>query len=299
MKLVNKMENKKVACIVVTYNRLSLLKNAIYALKKQSYENRTVFVVNNGSTDGTKEWLDTQTDMIVINQENLGGAGGFYAGMKEAFDRGYEWIWLQDDDGEADTKQLEKLIAGAERLNSKFVNALVCCIDNPDLLSFGLNCEGKAISTVSEAEKFSELYNAICPFNGTLIHRDIIQNIGLVKREMFIWGDEVEYTNRVRKAGYKLYTITDAIHLHPKSRVSVSYIIPFVKVFGIIVPPANRRKIFFRNMGYNSRYAKSRGKLFNYMLYFAYFLIRLNIVGLADFVSFYSKGIKDDYSDKV
>lgn len=288
-----------VACVIVTYNRLQLLKNAVSALRIQSIEGIDIIVVNNGSTDGTKEWLNTQTDLIIVNQDNLGGAGGFYTGMKKAFESGYKWIWLQDDDGVAAPTQIERLIDGAMRVDSKFVNALVCDIDNPENLSFGLYYKGICISKSSVAKQYGELYNAICPFNGTLLHRDLISDIGFVKREMFIWGDEVEYTNRARKAGYKLYTITDAIHFHPVNKTPAVNAIPFINLFQIIVPPVKRRKLFFRNKGYNSRYASNRGRFLEYTLYFLYFLLRFKFQELYNFVLFYRKGAINDYSDII
>ena len=73
---------KKVGIVVVTYNRLALLKEAIDSLRNQIYTNREIVVVNNGSTDGTQEWLNAQKDIIVNTQQNLGGAGGLFTGVK-------------------------------------------------------------------------------------------------------------------------------------------------------------------------------------------------------------------------
>ena len=78
-------DNIKIAAVVVTYNRLDLMKKCVNALRKQSRILNTIFVINNNSTDGTKEWLDRQTDLIVIHQPNVGGAGGFARGIDEAF----------------------------------------------------------------------------------------------------------------------------------------------------------------------------------------------------------------------
>ena len=58
------------------------MKICVETVRKQTYKYFNILVVNNGSTDGTKEWLVQQADIITINQENLGGAGGFYTGMK-------------------------------------------------------------------------------------------------------------------------------------------------------------------------------------------------------------------------
>ena len=70
----------------------------IDALRKQTYNDYQIVVVNNGSTDGTEKWLSQQRDIITITQENLGGAGGFFAGMKYVAEHGYEYCWIMDDD---------------------------------------------------------------------------------------------------------------------------------------------------------------------------------------------------------
>lgn len=64
---------KKIGIVVVTYNRLSLLKEVIDSLRKQTYESRDIIVVNNGSTDDTPNWLKEQNDIKTITQRNVGG----------------------------------------------------------------------------------------------------------------------------------------------------------------------------------------------------------------------------------
>ncbi len=68
---------EKVIAVVVTYNRQKLLSECITALKNQTRKIDKIFVVNNGSTDGTEGWLYQQQGIDFITQPNLGGAGGF------------------------------------------------------------------------------------------------------------------------------------------------------------------------------------------------------------------------------
>ncbi|MBI1933772.1 MAG: glycosyltransferase [Ignavibacteriales bacterium] len=82
--------NEKICAVVVTYNRLKLLQECIEALKNQTIKLDEIIVVNNNSKDGTTEWLDKQKDLTNIHQENLGGAGGFQNGMKEAYIKGFD-----------------------------------------------------------------------------------------------------------------------------------------------------------------------------------------------------------------
>ena len=99
----------KVIAIVVTYNRRSLLSQCITALQNQTRKLDKILVINNGSTDDTEQWLQQQ-DVEFITQENLGSAGGFYTGIKKAFNSGYSWMWMMDDDGYPKEDALEKLL---------------------------------------------------------------------------------------------------------------------------------------------------------------------------------------------
>lgn len=87
-----------VCIVIVTWNRLEMLKVCVAAAKKNAHE-ADLLVVDNASTDGTGEWLSGQDGINVLSlSENTGGAGGFAAGMKWARGRGYDWMWIMDDD---------------------------------------------------------------------------------------------------------------------------------------------------------------------------------------------------------
>ena len=86
---------------IPTYNRLSKLKNCLRAIKYdlKGYEDRVkIFVSNNGSTDGTKEYLDAQKWIEVRhNAENLGAAANFIYAYNLPFKSKFVWI-IGDDD---------------------------------------------------------------------------------------------------------------------------------------------------------------------------------------------------------
>ena len=109
-----------VGIVVVTYNRLSLLKECIDALRHQTYKNFRIVIVNNGSTDGTCEWLSLQNDLIVISQENSGGAGGFYTGLKYVAEHAYDYCWFMDDDVICNVDALQELLWAVPLLKQDF-----------------------------------------------------------------------------------------------------------------------------------------------------------------------------------
>ena len=290
------MDNKKdikVAAVVVTYNRLELLKECVEALRAQTYKNVDFIIVNNGSTDGTREWLASQKDLIVINQENVGGAGGFYAGMKYMFEHDYDALWMMDDDGLADGHQLEELLKAAEKYQKKVLNALVVSKADPTRLAFGTQ------------EKLTDLDMTIDiteenfrPFNGTFIHRSVIEKVGFIKKEMFIWGDEREYRQRMIKAGYTPYTVNKAIHYHPDEKGQQGYVFPFIKKGGLRIKPPHLSHYYYRNMGYlckNYYGVIYTIKFFTY--YTIYYTVHNNIPELKKFYKYFRRGMKNDYSD--
>ena len=94
-------ERFSVAAVVVTYNRLPLLRQCLAALAAQTAQDLTIFLVDNASTDGTAEAVAEMAlpNLVYRNTgKNLGGAGGFAYGVREAALAGYDALWLMDDD---------------------------------------------------------------------------------------------------------------------------------------------------------------------------------------------------------
>jgi len=206
---------EKVIAVVVTYNRLSLLKECITALKAQTRPPDSILVVNNGSTDETSQWLLNQTDLLVITQRNLGSGGGFEAGIKWAFKNNYSWIWCMDDDGFPEKDALEKILEPSlDRLCLR--NCAV--INKEDKKSF--------VWKTGQFTRIDEVKDTLIegighPFNGTLIHRNIVERVGLPRQNLFMWGDETEYYYRItRRNRIPVCTVTSSIHYHPASAFS-------------------------------------------------------------------------------
>ena len=90
---------EKVIAVVVTYNRQALLSECVAALRKQSRPLDAILIVNNGSTDNTEQWLQQQSDIFFVTQNNVGSSGGFSTGINWDYQKGYSWIWVFEDDG--------------------------------------------------------------------------------------------------------------------------------------------------------------------------------------------------------
>ncbi len=191
---------EKVWAVVVTYNRLQLLQECIDSIRIQSRRPDEVLVVNNGSTDGTKEWLDSQDDLKVIHQENLGGAGGFHNGMKYAIQSGADFVWIMDDDVIVKPDALHELIHAAHSLGDfGFLASTVYGVDG-NLLNVP-RVDGRATQNGYPnwprflSRGIVQIREAT--FVSLLFPRKTIKKFGLPIWEFFMWGDDTEYTSRV------------------------------------------------------------------------------------------------------
>ncbi|MFO1518587.1 MAG: glycosyltransferase family 2 protein [bacterium] len=223
---------EKICTILVTFNREKLLKECVLALQKQSKKPDCILVVNNSSTDGTLEMLKEFNVQILNLNENTGSSGGFHNGIKWAFERKFDWVWLMDDDGLPVESTLQKLLDAKEnQSDGKIFNSLVRDKENPSKIAFGYNWKLNLFYKKEEVKFFEnvvDLKKVISDnildgfpqfFNSSLIHRDAIKKIGYPIHNLFIRGDEVEYAFRAQKNGFKTYTVFDSIFYHPNPTI--------------------------------------------------------------------------------
>ena len=212
-KVINTPVNQQnVAAVVVTFNRLAKLKKVLASLEAQTLLPKALIIVDNASTDGTADYLDEyknsfplegRTELrIVTLAENVGGAGGFSAGMREGYRMGADYICIFDDDGYPAPDALEKLLQGYERAATafspdipfacsliKYIDGTISEMNNPEptwdwgrLRAMGL----RDLVLINQAS-----------FVSVLIPRWVMEAYGLPYKEYFIWFDDAEYTRRI------------------------------------------------------------------------------------------------------
>jgi len=211
-----------VCAVVVTHNRLELLRECLPALQEQTRPPDSILVVDNGSTDGTAEAVRSEFPGVELLRlaENGGGAGGFRAGMEAAHARGFGWLWLMDDDTIPTPTALERLLEPLDDLAGLPEPVLMASkvvwsdgLLHPKNLPWP-RVEQPEVFVDAAARGLVLLRNA--SFVSVLVHRRAIDEHGLPHQHYFIWGDDGEFTARILRdgAGY----LVPASLVHHKTR---------------------------------------------------------------------------------
>jgi rhamnopyranosyl-N-acetylglucosaminyl-diphospho-decaprenol beta-1,3/1,4-galactofuranosyltransferase len=212
-----------VAAVVVTYNRLPQMLKTLARLLAEPLDH--VIVVENGSSDGTREWLASLEDQrltVIEMAQNGGGALGFEVGMREAGARfNPDWLVLMDDDARPRSGAITRFRDGLARDQWQGAEAIAGAVYFPD----GRICEmnrpwinpfarprillrvlaggGRAAfhipDTAFETDQAWPLDGA--SFVGFFISRAGVSRAGYPDGRLFIYGDDVLYTLGMTQAG--------------------------------------------------------------------------------------------------
>lgn len=256
---------KRIAAVLVTFNRVELLKIAINSLRNQSYALTNIVVVNNNSNDGTKEYLDAQEDIISLHLAvNLGGAGGFHHGVKIAARLDVDYIWIMDDDAVADNSALQELINADKNIEDDW--GFLCSkvlSDDGLFMSAPVISTKKNISGYPNWGKYGDL-GIIgvdkATFVSFLTKKKHILSLGLPVKEMFIWGDDTEYSWR-HSNKYNCYLVCRSHVLHKRMNAQSLNI--------VTAADDSRLSWYFylyRNTFYNIKTHGEKIKIFLYLL---------------------------------
>lgn len=266
------------AVVIVTYNRLELLKECLACVCRQTIPFSRVIVVDNHSTDGTRDYLDSRDDTYMIHMaeqkpdeevikigedkkiwvlekaENLGGAGGFYDGLRWASQESYDWLLIIDDDAMIASDYVEKLVTYAKKhpsvcgLAGKVVTeGHIDTSHRRRITNRLLYVEGNVAEEEYEQESFSCDAATFC---GLLVQGEKMRAIGLPEKEYFLWYDDIEYCLRLKDAG-GITVVPDAV-LHHKTVLSKE---------GMVAKGVLHRIGWRQYYGYRNRYDTAKRHL--------------------------------------
>ncbi len=238
-----------VCSVVVTYNRCELLLKSLESLIKQTRKFDAIYIVDNASDDETQQVLvkehyiekpsesnEIYTSTTTYNDitikyihlpENLGGAGGFYYGVKEAFEDNYDWIFIMDDDAFLTPTCLEELTPYFNLDDTVALASLKVDLDGNILYhhrGFFNFTEGLPIQRhITKEDTECEITDIdMASFVALVVKRDAIEKIGYPKKEFFIHSDDLEYCIRLRSVG-KIKLVNKSVIKHAEGSVKGTF----------------------------------------------------------------------------
>jgi GT2 family glycosyltransferase len=211
-----------VAVIVLNWNGKDVLKPCLDSLLAQSLH-CGVFVVENGSSDGSLEYLRENYPQVqlIINKVNLGFAGGANCGIREAIRRHFDYVALLNNDAYADKHWLKNLISilddqpEAGIVTCKLIHADKLRLDSTgdQYTVWGLpfpRGRGEPVST-----KYDQKTNIFAASGGASAYRlKMIEEIGLFDEDFFAYYEDVDISFRAQLAGWKVSYAADALAYH-------------------------------------------------------------------------------------
>lgn len=215
-----------VCAVVVTHNRPELLGRCLDHLAAQTRPLQRILVVDNASSDSTPEMLSARDGIDVLTlPENVGGSGGFRAGVADAHRAGFDWIWLLDDDTLAEPACLAELLAGAGRAPERPA-VMASAVRWKDGRLHPMNHPWLRLSRRADVALAAGAGLApirASTFVSCLVRRDAVDAHGHPPGHYFIWLDDIEYTGRILRDGHGyLAPASVAWHWTPKPYSTVT-----------------------------------------------------------------------------
>ncbi len=207
-----KMKHESVAAIVLAFSREDDLKNVIHNLKNQTRKPDEIIVIFQGTNSRILEWLNQQSGITVVQQGNVGSAGGFTTGIKMAIAKGYQWSWLFDDDAVPELNALEEM-AKCKYFDSAKTGYLASVVVKPD----------RQVYMSPSADGSNKWYGSVlqegcvpcirATWIGCLVSSQSILDFGLPMEEYFMYDEDFEFTERVSRSR-ESYCVIKSIVVH-------------------------------------------------------------------------------------
>ena len=221
----------KVDIIVINWNNKADTIACLDSLKSLNYPDFKIIVIDNGSTDdsviGIKKAYPSIT--LIENRKNLGFSGGNNVGIRLALNDGADYVLLINNDTVVDSGFLGELIRVVESDPSiGIVGPKIYYYDDPKRIWFAggaINYWWGHLYHVGYMEEDVGKYDVIRDVDSItgcamLIKRKVLEEIGLLCEDMFLYFEDTDFCVRAYKKGYRLVYVPTSVIWHKVSRTT-------------------------------------------------------------------------------
>lgn len=217
---------KKVSVIILNYHVADLTIKCILSVKKSTYENIEIIVVDNNSNDGLDKKLENFPKVVFIqSKENVGYSGGNNFGIKRALEGGVDYVFILNPDVSVERCAIEDLVIAAERESISIAGPKVLFADKETIwYAGGIFDEANVIGShrgVDERDlgQYNKEQETEYVSGGALfVSSKVFESIGLFDERYFLYYEDSDFCFRARKAGFKIMYIPQAVVYHENAK---------------------------------------------------------------------------------
>lgn len=215
-----------VTIITINYNQLQLTCELLDSLRKLTYPEVEVIVVDNHSKENPAEIIGERYPEVklILSSENLGFAGGNNLGIRAS--RGKYLLFLNNDT-EVDPGFLEPLVSLFES-NPKAgaASSKILYFNSGETIQYAGSTRidpftGRS-KRIGYMEKDQGQHNRLQETDlahgaAMMVPRKVIEEVGMMPDFFFLYYEEVDWCESIKKAGYKIYFVPDSKVYHKES----------------------------------------------------------------------------------
>lgn len=221
--------SKRVCVVVLNWNGREDVLECLESLEAIDYDDYWILMADNGSEDGSVEAVREKHPEVEILElgRNLGFAGGNNAGMRRAFAEGADYVHLINNDTAVEPDYLKELVAALEAdPQAGTAGSKIMYHSEPERIWFAggkinwLRNKGEHIGLDQIDEGQHDRLGEVGYLTGCslLIKREVLEKVGFLAEDYFLYYEDADYSLRVKRAGYRnLYVPTSKIY-HKVSR---------------------------------------------------------------------------------
>lgn len=214
----------RVGIIIVNYNGGEDILRCLESVEASTVPPAGTVVVDNASTDGSPDEISRRFPGVVLIRSGLnrGFAGGVNAGIRWCMAEGLDAALLLNPDAVLERSALEQLVAGANRHPGAILAPAICYRDRPDVVDSYVGdivwwrgrMAAPLLGRPFSGDAATERRFATASGCALLLPRTVVERLGELSQEYFLYFEDADYFERATQAGFELWYVPSAVVLH-------------------------------------------------------------------------------------
>lgn len=272
--------------LILNWNGWKDTAECIESLRKITYDNFKIVVIDNGSkgkdVDILADKFGNLITLIRIN-ENLGYAEGNNVGIRYSLENGADYILLLNNDTIVAPDFLEKLISVAENQREFGIIGPMIYYYPPRKNYEKIWCAGGSfkkilgythhlkVNKIDEGQYYKAYTTDYVPGCAMLIKREVLSKIGMLDKDFFAYFEDLDFNLRARASGF------------------LSVIVPHAHVWHKVSKSTQNKNSFRKYLEIRNRIIFARKHLNPFQFYFIFLLLNFSIRIIIDFYQILKK----------